>query len=152
MTSPSPNRSRWPTSLSIGVKLPPTGAQVPPLIATRKKWTRPNSSHPASFAQRMAKTKSDIEELFKLYYSNSLKFDSFERQIVTGTRIPSARVSSSSQLDHPLTESSTSVFNSKHCVSREMIETTVSTTTTHVNDTQGECPSAFLSLSLRTRP
>ena len=35
-------------------------------------------------AQRRNRSKHDMEELFKLYYSNDLQFDAFQRQIVTG--------------------------------------------------------------------
>lgn len=41
-----------------------------------------NQQH--TFTQRMTKTRHDIEQLFKLYYSANIKFDTFQKQIVTG--------------------------------------------------------------------
>lgn len=37
-----------------------------------------------TFAQRTAKTRHDVEQLFKLYCTNNLKFHTFQRQVVTG--------------------------------------------------------------------
>ncbi|CAF4714915.1 unnamed protein product, partial [Rotaria magnacalcarata] len=42
----------------------------------------------------MAKVKHDTEELYQLYYSNNIKFDTFQQQIITGTRISSLQTSS----------------------------------------------------------
>ncbi|CAF4228280.1 unnamed protein product, partial [Adineta steineri] len=65
--------------------------------------------------------KHDIEELFQLYYSNNVKFDSFKKQIVTGTRIPTARTAPIPQ--NNLISTSIHTFDSKHCVSREQLST-----------------------------
>jgi hypothetical protein len=58
--------------------------QTTPLLNVRKKLFRQSINKQKSLAQRMDKSKHDMEELFKLYYSNDIKFDTFERQIVTG--------------------------------------------------------------------
>jgi hypothetical protein len=50
----------------------------------QKKLYRLPINNQQSFAQRMAKTRHDVEELFKLYCTNNVKFDTFQRQIVTG--------------------------------------------------------------------
>jgi len=76
--------SRWSTSLSITTKSTAATNQTIPLINVRRKLLRQSANPQKTFAQRMAKTKQDIEELFKLYYSNDIKFDTFQKQIVQG--------------------------------------------------------------------
>lgn len=119
------NRSgpRWSSSAKSNVLLP-----------ARKKLPQPLILHQHTCAQRMAKTKHDVEQLFKIYYTSNIKFNTFEKHVVTGrqsidvvtyvendvlgTRIPSAvqtPMINSNHLDH----SSSNVFRSKHCVSRE---------------------------------
>lgn len=68
---------RWPSSTKSNVLLPARKkpqAPPPPLII-----------HQHTSAQRTAKTKQDIEQLFKLYYSANVKFNTFQKQVVTGT-------------------------------------------------------------------
>lgn len=84
MSDPSRPLSRWSTSLSITTKSTAATNQTIPLVNVRKKLFRQSANSHKTYAQRMAKTKHDIEELFKLYYSNDIKFDTFQRQIVTG--------------------------------------------------------------------
>jgi hypothetical protein len=133
-------RSRWSTSMSITTKSTGSTGQTIPLINVRKKLFRQSANSQKILTRRMTKSKHDIEELFKLYYSNDIKFDTFQRQIVTGklrlflliqkkkyfillgTRISTTRQSSLSQ--NNLTNSSTTIFNSKHCVSREPVSNT----------------------------
>jgi len=84
MSDPSRPTSRWSTSMSITTKSTGYTNQTIPLVNVRKKLFRQSANSQKSFAQRMAKSKHDIEELFKIYYSNDVKFDTFRRQIVTG--------------------------------------------------------------------
>jgi hypothetical protein len=78
--------SHWPSSISMTTKS--AGCTINrtaiPLGGTRRKLIRPSTSTQQTFSQRMAKTKHDVEELFKLYYSNDTKFNTFQQQIVTG--------------------------------------------------------------------
>lgn len=55
-----------------------------PSMIPRKKVYRPLMNQQHNSTQRMAKTRHDIEQLFKLYYSTNIKFDTFQKQIVTG--------------------------------------------------------------------
>lgn len=77
-------RSRWSTSMSITTKSTGSTGQTIPLINVRKKLFRQSANSQKISTRHMAKSKHDIEELFKLYYSNDIKFDTFQRQIVTG--------------------------------------------------------------------
>ena len=52
--------------------------------STRKKPLQPTINYQHTFGQRAAKTRHDVEELFKLYYAANIKFDTFQRQVVTG--------------------------------------------------------------------
>jgi hypothetical protein len=76
--------SRWSTSLSITTKSTGSTNQTVPLINVRKKLLRQSVSNQKALSKRLTKSRNDIEELFKLYYSNDVKFDTFQRQIVTG--------------------------------------------------------------------
>ncbi|CAF2517530.1 unnamed protein product [Rotaria sp. Silwood2] len=117
MSDPNRSTSRWSTSMSVTSKSTNATNQTTPLVVLRRKLFRQSASHKKNFSQRMEKSKHDVEELFKLYYSNDIKFDTFQRQIVTGTRIQTAQTSQLSQDN--LTTSSTNAFNGKHFVSRE---------------------------------
>ena len=70
------NRSppRWPSSAKSNVLLP----------ARKKPLPQPIILHQHNCAQRTAKTKHDVEQLFKLYYSANVKFNTFQKQVVTG--------------------------------------------------------------------
>jgi hypothetical protein len=72
--------SRWSSS----TKSSSSTNQTAPLMASRKKFYRPLQNNQHAFGQRMARTKHDIEQLFKLYYSNNIKFDTFQKQMITG--------------------------------------------------------------------
>ncbi len=76
--------SRWSTSMSTTTKSTGLTNQTIPLINVRKKLFRQSGSSYKNHAKRTAKSKHDIEELFKLYYSTDIKFDNFQKQIVTG--------------------------------------------------------------------
>jgi hypothetical protein len=52
--------------------------------STRKKPLQSSINYQQTFTQRMAKTRHDVEELFKLYYAANIKFDTFQQQVVTG--------------------------------------------------------------------
>ena len=52
--------------------------------STRKRPPQPTTNAQHTFTQRMAKTRHDVEQLFKLYYAANVKFDTFQRQVVTG--------------------------------------------------------------------
>jgi hypothetical protein len=84
---------------------------------SQKKLSRPLINQQHNYSQRSAKSNHDVEQLFKLYYSTNIQFDTFQKQVVTGTRIPSAQTPTITQ--HHLINSSSNVFRSKHCVSRE---------------------------------
>ncbi|CAF3502993.1 unnamed protein product [Rotaria sp. Silwood1] len=116
MSDPSRPTSRWSTSMSVISKSTNFTNQTTPLVILRRKLFRQSANHKKNFSQRMEKSKHDVEELFKLYYSNDIKFDTFQRQIVTGTRISTGQTSSLSQDN---VTNSTNAFNDKHFVSRE---------------------------------
>ncbi|CAF3480165.1 unnamed protein product [Rotaria socialis] len=120
MGDPSRSTSRWSGSLSVATKSTSATSTTTPLVILRRKLFR-QSANKKSFTQRMAQSRNDIEELFRLYYSNDLKFDNMQRQIVTGKRISTEQTPSSSQDN--LTASSTNLFNGKHFVSREQWST-----------------------------
>ena len=69
------NRSspRWSSSAKSNLLLP-----------ARKKLPQPLNLHQHNCAQRLAKTKHDVEQLFKLYYTSNIKFNTFEKHVVTG--------------------------------------------------------------------
>lgn len=72
--------SRWSTATrSTGLS-----QQTIPLVNVRRKLFRTANPNQKLFQQRQTQTKQDIEQLFRLYYSNDLQFDTFQRQIVTG--------------------------------------------------------------------
>lgn len=79
----STTTTRWSSSAK------PTHAPV--LLPTRKSTTNSLINNQHTFIQRTAKTRHDVEQLFKLYCTNNLKYNTFQRQVVTGTRIPSAQ-------------------------------------------------------------
>ena len=54
------------------------------LLSARKKSALPLTTNHHTFTQRTAKTRHDVEQLFKLYYTTHIKFDTFQRQVVTG--------------------------------------------------------------------
>ena len=58
--------------------------QAIPLVTVRRRLLRQINNRQNATAQRRNRSKHDMEELFKLYYSNDLQFDAFQRQIVTG--------------------------------------------------------------------
>ncbi|CAM4797074.1 unnamed protein product [Rotaria magnacalcarata] len=120
MGDPSRSTSRWSGSMSAATKSTTTTSTTTPLVILRRKLFR-QSANKKNFAQRMAQSRNDIEELFRLYYSNDLKFDNMQRQIVTGKRISTEQTPSSSQDN--LTTSSTNIFNGKHFVSHEQWST-----------------------------
>ncbi|CAF4519597.1 unnamed protein product, partial [Rotaria magnacalcarata] len=68
--------------MSAATKSTTTTSTTTPLVILRRKLFR-QSANKKNFAQRMAQSRNDIEELFRLYYSNDLKFDNMQRQIVT---------------------------------------------------------------------
>jgi hypothetical protein len=76
--------SRWSTSMSIATRSTGATNQTIPLVTVRRKLLRQSANSQKSLSHRMTKSKHDVEELFKLYYSNDVKFDTFQRQIVTG--------------------------------------------------------------------
>ena len=84
MSNPGRPASRWSTSMSIMTKSTVDSNQATPLVNVRRKLYRQSDNAKKSFAQHLDKSKRDIEELFKLYYSNDIRFDTFQRQIVTG--------------------------------------------------------------------
>ena len=141
MSDASRPGSRWSNSMSAATKTTAYTNQTIPLTSIRRKLLQHSANNQRTYAQRLAKSKRDIEELFKLYYSNDIKFDTIHRQIVmgnsncclslslchvgffSGTRIPNARTAPASSND--LTSgSSTNMFSSKHCVSREQMNNT----------------------------
>ncbi len=70
--------------MSVTTKSTAFTNQTIPLVNVRRKFFRNSINNQKTYAQRMAKSKHNIEELFKLYYSNDIKFDTIQRQIVTG--------------------------------------------------------------------
>lgn len=76
--------SRWSNSMSVATKATACTNQTIPLMNIRRKLFRNSTNNQRTYAQRLAKSKRDIEELFRLYYSNDIKFDTIHRQIVTG--------------------------------------------------------------------
>jgi len=84
MVDPGRPTSRWSTSMSVTTKSTGFTNQTIPLTNVRRKLFRQSASNQKTYAQRMAKSKHNIEELFKLYYSNDIQFDTIHRQIVTG--------------------------------------------------------------------
>lgn len=76
--------SRWSNSMSAATKATAYSNQTIPLTSVRRKLFRHSLNNQRTYAQRLAKSKRDIEELFKLYYSNDIKFDTIHRQIVMG--------------------------------------------------------------------
>ncbi|CAF2559580.1 unnamed protein product [Rotaria sp. Silwood2] len=120
MSETSRLASRWSSSVPTRIKSSHTNNnQTIPLIISRRKLFRTAKNHQQTFSQNMAKVRQDTEELFQLYYSNNIKFDTFQQQIVTGKRIPCVQTSSSIQ--NHVTDNSPNGFYSKHCVSREQM-------------------------------
>ncbi|CAF1249009.1 unnamed protein product [Rotaria sp. Silwood1] len=112
--------SRWSSSIPTRIKSSNTNNnQTIPLIISRRKLLRTAKNHQQTFAQRMAKVRHDTEELFQLYYSNNIKFDTFQQQIVTGTRIRC--VQTPSPLQNHAIDNTIHASNSRHCVSREQM-------------------------------
>lgn len=87
MADPIRPGSRWSGSTSIASKSSNATHSTTPLIILRRKLFR-QSANKKNFTQRIAQSRNDIEELFRLYYSNDVKFDNNQRQIVTGKSIP----------------------------------------------------------------
>jgi hypothetical protein len=77
--------SRWPSAAKPNSSI----HIITPFMTTGKRVNRPliNNQHSAA-AQRTTKTRHDVEQLFKLCYSTNVKFDTFQRQVVTG-KVPS---------------------------------------------------------------
>ncbi|CAF0759873.1 unnamed protein product [Didymodactylos carnosus] len=94
---------------------------VTPLIMVRRRLFRPIASKQKPFFQGMQKT-HNIENLFKLYYSNDTYIDNFNRQIVTGTRMPT-HIAPSARISSGVSSTSDGVYSSKHCVSKEFQST-----------------------------
>ena len=84
MSEQSRPGSRWSASMSVATKATNYTTQTIPLTNIRRKLFRNAANNQRTYAQRLAKSKRDIEELFRLYYSNDIKFDTIHRQIVTG--------------------------------------------------------------------
>ncbi|CAF5147943.1 unnamed protein product, partial [Rotaria sp. Silwood1] len=106
--------SRWSSSIPTRIKSSNTNNnQTIPLIISRRKLLRTAKNHQQTFAQRMAKVRHDTEELFQLYYSNNIKFDTFQQQIVTGTRIRC--VQTPSPLQNHAIDNTIHASNSRHC-------------------------------------
>ncbi|CAF1089930.1 unnamed protein product [Adineta ricciae] len=119
MSARSRPTTGWSTALSATTRLSSLSNQTAPLVTTRRKLFRQIPNNQKNCSQRMKQSKYDIEELFNLYYSNDIKFDTFQKQIVTGTRIPMLR---SVPVSHQtLTNTSIDTFDSKHCVTRELL-------------------------------
>ncbi|CAF1468995.1 unnamed protein product [Rotaria sordida] len=120
MSETSRPASRWSSSSPARIKSSNIyNGQTIPLIISRRKLFRTSKNHQQTFTQRMAKVRHDTEELFQLYYSNNIKFDTFQQQIVTGTRI--RFVQGSSPIQNHITDNSTNTFNSKNSVSQEQM-------------------------------
>jgi len=66
--------SRWPSSTKSNNSF----NQTP-----QKKLSRPLINQ-HNYSQRSAKSRHDVEQLFKLYYSTNIQFDTFQKQVVTG--------------------------------------------------------------------
>lgn len=84
MSDASRPGSRWSNSMSAATKTTAYTNQTIPLTSIRRKLLQHSANNQRTYAQRLAKSKHDIEELFKLYYSNDIKFDTIHRQIVMG--------------------------------------------------------------------
>ncbi|CAF0754419.1 unnamed protein product [Adineta steineri] len=142
----------WSPSLSARSRSTNLSTDTKPLVTTRTKLLRQTINNQNNFSQYMTKKKHDIEELFQLYYSNNVKFDSFKKQIVTGTRIPTARTVPIPQ--NNLISTSIHTFDSKHCVSREQLSTLdlnsneIKTKLTEPCQTHKDVPMATLNPSL----
>ncbi|UJR37906.1 hypothetical protein I4U23_030594 [Adineta vaga] len=112
-------RSRPTTGWSTATKLSTFSNRSAPLVTTRRKLFRNSINNQTNGLQRMKQSKYDMEELFNLYYSNDIKFDTFQKQIVTGKRIPTSRTAP--VLHNNSMNASINAFDSKHCVTREQL-------------------------------
>ncbi|CAF1545607.1 unnamed protein product [Adineta ricciae] len=119
MSDGSRPTSRWSSARLTTMTTVRSNTSASPLLVTRKKLQRPAGNTQSTFTD-MTKTKNDMEEIFKFYYSNQAKIDTF-KQTVTGTRIVSPRQPppTPAPAHNPLVENSSDVFKVKHCVSRE---------------------------------
>ncbi|CAF0962043.1 unnamed protein product [Adineta ricciae] len=121
MSDGSRPTSRWSSARLTTMTTVRSNAPSSPLFATRKKLQRSARNTQSTFTD-MTKSKNDIEEIFKFYYSNETKIDTF-KQTVTGTRIVSPRqpppTPAPAPIHNPFVENSSGVFKVKHCVSRE---------------------------------
>ncbi len=79
MSTPSRPASCWSSSMSTPTKSRAFTRQTSPLITAQRKFFRQKN-----LSQHTTKSKHNMEELFQLYYSTDIKFDTFQRQIVTG--------------------------------------------------------------------
>lgn len=84
MSEPNRSPSCWSSSVSTATKFTSATNQTTPLIVLRRKLFRQSANTKKKISDHLAKSKHDIHELFNLYYSNNVKFDTFQRQIVTG--------------------------------------------------------------------
>lgn len=80
MADPNRSISRWSGITRSTVET----SQTAPIVAVRRKLLRQPNISPRVLLQQNNRSKHDIEQLFKLYYSNDLQFDGFQKQIVTG--------------------------------------------------------------------
>ena len=72
--------SRWSSSTKSSTLI----NQPTPLMTTQKKLHRPLINTQHNLSHRTSKVRHDVEQLFKLYYTTNIKFDTFQRQVVTG--------------------------------------------------------------------
>ena len=87
MSARSRPTTGWSTALSATTRLSSLSNQTTPLVTTRRKLFRQIQNSQKNCSQRVKQSKYDMEELFNLYYSNDIKFDTFQKQIVTGKKI-----------------------------------------------------------------
>ena len=79
MSNVSRPTSHWSSSRLLAG----SNNRVTPLLIARKKLSQLSRNNRPPFAEHMAKTKHEVEELFKLYCSNDTKLNTFQ-QTVTG--------------------------------------------------------------------
>ena len=82
MSDGSRPTSRWSSAKLTTMTTVRSNTPASPLLVTRKKLQRPARNTQSTFTD-MTKAKNNIEEIFKFYYSNETKIDTF-KQTVTG--------------------------------------------------------------------
>ncbi|CAF4330539.1 unnamed protein product, partial [Adineta steineri] len=118
MSDSSRPTSRWSSSRFTATTSRSNNSnnQITPFFVSRKKLFQPIRNNQQSFAN-LTKTKDEMEEIFKTYYSNNTRLDPFKETVI-GTRISSPRtpipVPNRTSTDTP-----PDIFRSRHCVSRE---------------------------------